>query len=76
MKNVGDTFIDSAFRRWEVITVLENYYDCKLIEYLDGFIPNTPEFQLFDVNDELFTGNRYRRPASDHFTAIANTFIN
>ena len=53
-KKVGDTFLDLAFRRWEVILVGDDFYDCQFVECLDGYIPNTPKFKLFDCNDPLF----------------------
>ena len=55
-KNVGYTFIDYQFRRWKVIYVANEggCYDCQFVEYLDGFIKDTPNFKLFNFDDELF----------------------
>jgi hypothetical protein len=56
-KKVGDTFIDSFFRRWKIVTVGKNFYDCQFIEFLDGNIPCTPKFQIFNFDEFLASKN-------------------
>ena len=55
---VGRTFVSFNFIRWRVITELDDYYDCELVEFLDGAINDTSQFKLFskvyDKSDKNF----------------------
>ena len=55
LKKVGETFVDHQFGRWKVFNIIgEIFYDCEFVEYLDGFIKDTPRCKLFSFDDELF----------------------
>lgn len=55
LKKVGETFVDHQFRRWKVFNIIgEIFYDCEFVEYLNGFIKDTPRCKLFSFDNELF----------------------
>lgn len=55
-KQLNDTFIDPHFRRWRIFNVVGDYYDCEFVEYLDGYINDTPRYKLFE-KDEIDKGS-------------------
>lgn len=67
---VGDTFIDHYFRQWKVILVGDNFYDCQFVECLDGNIRDTPQFKIFEFDDELFVPISQSRRIKDTMTRI------
>lgn len=46
---IGKTFVVSPYICWKIFNKVGDYYDCELVEFLDGYIANTPQFKLFDV---------------------------
>lgn len=50
-KEINEEFIDPSFRKWRIFNIVGEYYDCELVEYLDGYIPNTPRCKLFKQDE-------------------------